>query len=221
VFTGDYETGDFTQWTRCQNRKFSDPCADYDGDFYGARIVDSGNARQGDYAARFEVRNGDKPDFGGGERSEVSAYGDAKVHEGDERWYQFSLKFDEDFPDVKGNFFIVMQWHAGDDSSPPMSLTVNHDRELVLSSNSEIDKNRVIGKIRRGEWVDYVLHVRFSRSQDRGYAEVWQDGQLVLRRHRRANMTTDSNYLKMGIYRASTERSTAIIWQDGLRVTAP
>ncbi len=56
---------------QCQNRKLSDRCRGYDGDFYGAKVVDE-NARQGDYAARFEVRNGDDPHWGGGERSEVS-----------------------------------------------------------------------------------------------------------------------------------------------------
>ena len=219
VFTGDFETGDFSQWTRCQNRAFSAPCEEYDGDFYGARIVDD-EVSQGEFAARFEVRNGDDPSWGGGERSEVSRYDGAKVHEGDERWYQFSLKFDEDFPDIKGNFFIVMQWHAGK-GSPPMALTVNHDRELVLANNVHDGQNRVIGEIQRGEWVDYVVHVKFSQSKDRGWAEVYQDGELVVPRHARASMSSDSNYLKMGIYRASIERSTAIIWQDGLQVTAP
>ncbi|MCV2491519.1 polysaccharide lyase [Geodermatophilus sp. YIM 151500] len=221
VFEGDYETGDFTQWTRCQNRKYSDPCADYDGDFYGARIDDQ-EVRQGDYAARFEVRNGDDPSWGGGERSEVSRYEEAIVREGDERWYEFSLKFDEDFPDVEGNFFIVMQWHAGDDSSPPMALEVDRKGRLVLADNTSDDaEDVVIGDIVRGEWVDYVIHATFSRDAEEGWAEVWQDGELVVERHARANMTTERNYLKMGIYRAKQERSTAIVWQDGLRITAP
>jgi hypothetical protein len=219
VFTGDFETGDFSQWTQCQNRKFSDPCADYSGNFYGARVVDEG-ARQGRYAARFEVRNGDDPSWGGGERSEVAAYDAGEVREGDERWYQFSLKFADDFPDVTGNFFIVMQWHSGH-GQPPMALEVDHDGRLLLKNNHTDNETRVIGTIERGKWVDYVLHVKFSREKRHGWAEVYQDGELVVPRHARSSMSSDHNYLKMGIYRAKSERSDAVLWVDAVRITAP
>jgi hypothetical protein len=219
VFTGDFETGDFSQWTQCQNRSFSDRCAGYGGSFYGARVVDQG-ARQGKYAARFEVRNGDDPSWGGGERSEIAAYGAAEVHEGDERWYQFSLKFAQDFPDVTGNFFIVMQWHAGH-GQPPMALEVSRDGDLLLKNNHTDNETRVIGKIERGKWVDYVLHVKFARKKQDGWAEVYQNGELVVPRHARSSMSSDRDYLKMGIYRAKSERSDAVLWVDGVRVTAP
>src|SRR5688572_29805751 len=49
VFVGDFETGDFRQWSRCQNRIFSDPCHNMREDFYGMQIVSS-DARQGRYA---------------------------------------------------------------------------------------------------------------------------------------------------------------------------
>jgi len=50
---------------------------------------------------------------------------------------------------------------------------------------------------------------------------VYQDGKLVVGRHSRKTMAGEVGYLKTGIYRDAGERATAVLWQDGLRVTAP
>src|SRR5207342_2954598 len=47
-------------------------------------------------AGRFEVRDGDTP-VDSGERSEVRSEDRFDVVDGDERWYSFSLKFDDGF----------------------------------------------------------------------------------------------------------------------------
>ena len=219
VFVGDYETGAPDQWKTCQSRSFNGSCPGEAG-FYGMQVLGGGLQRQGDYAARFEVRDGDVPTFGGGERAEVSMNDAARVYEGDERWYEFSLKFDPSFSNPTSSFFIVMQWHSGN-GSPPVALMVNRAGELQLTNNATNDATRTIGAVRRGEWVDYVLHVKFSKSASEGWAEVHQNGDLVVPRHNRATMSSDSCYLKQGIYRSSSETSTAVVWQDGMRVTAP
>jgi hypothetical protein len=217
VFIGDYEAGDFSQWTHCQNREFNHSCGKYDGTFYGERIV-TDDVRQGAYAARYEVRDGDA--WALGERAEVAGDDGATVREGDERWYEFSLKFDQNFPSVTGDFFLVMQWHAGH-GSPPMALAVNRHDQLVLEGYVGKSPAMVIGDITRGQWVDYRVHVKFSKSFSKGWAEVYRNGALAVARHPRVNMSDGHSYLKMGIYRSRTERTTAVLWQDGLRVTAP
>ena len=219
IFVGDYETGDFSQWTHCQNRKHSAACSRRLESFYGMRVEET-IARQGRYAARYEVRNGDSPSWGGGERAEVARYDIGRVYEGDERWYEFSLMFDGAFPAVTGDFFVVMQWHAGT-GPPPMSLMVDAQGRLVLDGSGPDAPTTVIGDIARGQWVDYVLHVQFGRSIANGWAEVYRNGVLAVPRHARDNMSSRSNYLKMGIYRDPRETTTAVMWQDGLRVTAP
>jgi Polysaccharide lyase len=218
VFVGDYEDGSFHQWTHCQNRQFSARCTDYDGSFYGAQIV-SDDVRQGRYAARYEVRDGDAPGWSVGERAEVAASAGAKVREGDTRRYEFSLKFDQNFPAVGGDFFLVMQWHAGH-GSPPMALAVNPTGQLVLDGYVGKSPAMVIGDIARGEWVDYVVTVKFSQSASTGWAEVYRNGVLAVARHSRSNMADGASYLKMGLYRSRSEQSTAVMWQDGLRVLA-
>ena len=68
----------------------------------------------GPIRGRVRPQPGDVPDFGGGERAEVQSDAPgAVVHEGDERWYQWSMKFPADFQNPTGVWFIVMQWHAG------------------------------------------------------------------------------------------------------------
>jgi hypothetical protein len=222
VFTGDYETGNANQWKTCQNRTYNGNCSGYKGSYYGLKIVGGGEAHQGKYAARYEVRNGDVPSFGGGERSEVSQSGAASVKEGDERYYQFSLKFDQTFQNPTSSFFIVMQWHGnGSTGSPPLALMVNRSGQLQLTNNATNKNTSTIGAVQKGAWVDYVLHVKFSRSASVGFAEVYQDGRLVVPKHSRPTMSSSSSYLKQGIYRSASETSTAVVYEDGLRVTAP
>jgi Polysaccharide lyase len=220
VFTGDFETGNFGQWSQCQNRRYSGSCKGRNVQFYGMQVV-GGSARQGQYAARFEVRNGDQPSWGGGERSEVARYDQGRVHEGDERWYEFSLMFDPAFPVVTGKYFIVMQWHGPDNEPPPMALEVQGAGQLVLTGHGTQAPLMVVGDIARGQWVDYVVHARFSRSSATGWTEVFRDGVLAVPRHPRANLSGHSDYFKMGIYRDVRATSTAVMWADGLRITGP
>lgn len=219
VFVGDFETGDFSQWTQCQNRRYSGSCKGDRVTFYGMSVV-ADDHRQGAYAARFEVRDGDKPHWGGGERSEVARYNVGRVHEGDERWYEFSLKFDQAFPADNGKFLTVMQWHPNNGhGSPPMALLV-WGGQLFLAGTPGTP-SMVIGDIARGEWVDYVVHARFSRSAQTGFAEVYRNGALAVPVHARVNMVDRSDYLKLGLYRDDTAIATAVMWADGLRITAP
>ncbi len=217
LFVGDYGTGDFRQWGTCQWQNYNSSCAARTQKTYSASVLTDGPGHE--TAARFEVRRGDVPPFGGGERAEVSANGLAgpTVREGDERWYEFSLKFDASYrPPTRGGYSIVMQWHAGS-GSPPMHLDVDPRGRLIVWHSW--DDPSVIGPIEPGTWHDYVVHAKFSRSDKVGFVEVWRDGVLAVPKRFRANMRTDSNYLKMGLYR-DTEDHTQIVWHDGLRITA-
>jgi hypothetical protein len=219
IFVGDFETGDFSQWTQCQSRRYSGSCKGDGIESYGMRVTPE-DRRQGAYAARFEVRDGDKPSWGGGERAEVARYNIGRVHEGDERWYEFSLKFDQAFPADNGRFLTVMQWHPDGLAGSPMALLVSGG-QLFLGGKAPGAPSLVIGDIARGEWVDYVVHARFSRSAQTGFAEVYRNGAVAVPMHARANMVDNSDYLKMGFYRDDRASATAVMWADGMRVTAP
>lgn len=223
MFTGDYDTGNLSQWWTLQARGFSE----FPGLYctYSACVQDGGSAHE--TAARYEVRDGDIPPFGGGERSEVRS-GDGVtsggyVVEGDERWYELSIKFDETFrnPRTKSfGWFIVMQWFPGN-ASPPLTLQVSTANMLVLGGDGVARvHHRDIGPLRPGIWVDYVLHVKFSNDPAIGYAEVWQDGRPAVARHSRPTMNSPRSYLKQGIYRDAGTAGHHVVWHDGLRVTA-
>lgn len=217
VFLGNYDTGDFSQWSTCQWKGYNGDCATWPATGNRiAQILDGGAGHT--TAARFEIRDGDIPPFGGGERVEVRAGDGAKVHEGDERWYQFSLKFDALFKNPVGTFWVAMQWHAGD-GSPPLALEVSRNGVLQFANN-RTGARTDIGPIQRGRWVDYVLHVKFSNGPA-AYAESWVNGVKSPGVHRYPNMASAENYLKTGVYRDPKETVTAVVWQDGLRVTAP
>lgn len=217
LFNGDFDTGDFSQWTTCQSVFTNSSCSGYESEHYSMEIVPG---RRDGFAAKFIVRPGDVPDFGGGERSEVSGHGDeAATREGDERWYQFSMRFDEDFPEpADGSWFIVMQWHSGS-GSPPLALNISPDLTVDIGGDGVDFPERSIGPVRRGEWVDYTLHVGFSQDSDSGFVEAWENGVQTVERYNRATMSSDENYLKMGIYRGNDDDSTAAVTIDEFRVS--
>ncbi|HVL83499.1 MAG TPA: heparin lyase I family protein [Pseudonocardia sp.] len=215
VFGSDFETG-LGEWDTCQNAFMNGSCDGIDGAGHAVSLVE--DARAGQRAARFVVQAGDVPDFGGGERSEVAAHGDEMLtHEGDERWYQVSIKFGETFENpVDGDWFIVMQWHSGH-GSPPLAIEVSPEGEVCVGG--EGGEERVIGPVRRGEWTDYVFHVGFSGGD--GFAAAWENGVQTVQRHTRATMSSAENYFKLGIYRGNDDSSTAEVLFDDFSVFAP
>ncbi|WP_214365488.1 polysaccharide lyase [Pseudonocardia sp. H11422] len=219
VFVGDFGTGDFSQWGTCQSVLMNAPCSGYDLRHHSMQLVDG--PRKGVKAAHFQVRDGDIPEFGGGERSEVSAWNDeALTHEGDERWYEFSMRFPEDFRNPQGGWFIVMQWHSGS-GSPPLAINISNEGTVDIGGDGVDHDKKTIGKVRPGEWVDYVLHAKFSNSASEGFVEAWENGVQTVERYNRATMSSDENYLKMGIYRDDEDSGTAEVSIAGVRIAAP
>lgn len=220
VFVADYETGDFSQWGTCQSAVVNGSCDEVGRGDRAMRIVEEAVPGGGRYAAKFSVRDGDVPDFGGGERAEVSENeAGAETREGDERWYEWWMRLPEGFREPTGDWFIVMQWHSGS-GSPPLAIDLSRGTVDVGGDGTDAPR-RTMGPIRPGEWVHYVLHVRFSRSAKSGFVEAWENGKQTVPRTARATMSSSENYLKQGIYRDEESADAAEVEFAGLRVTAP
>ncbi len=212
VFVGDFETGDFDQWSN--NCHAVSDCGP------PSIEIQSKDTRNSKFAGHFIVHDGDTP-IDSGERSEVRAEDPGSlVHNGDERWYQVSYKFPANFK-LDGDWLIVTQWHATNDGSPPVAIEIRNGDELTITSDGADNVNHTIGKIPVGKWSDYVFHIKFSENKSEGFVEAWQDGKLVVPKVSMRTMATEEAYLKAGIYRDNDATGTSEVWMDNFRVTAP
>jgi hypothetical protein len=218
LFNGDFNTGNLSQWINLQTRDHNASPGNYCT--YSACVQGGGPGHP--TAARFEVRPGDVPSFGGDERSEIRAIAATDVHEGDERWVEFSLKVESDFIPPTGqnggHHSIVSQWHD-EGAATTLHLDIDANKNLLIGHRWEANK-KIIGPLDPGSWHDYVVHAKFSKNAATGFVEAWRDGVQVVPRQARATMATDMAYLKMGLYRGA-EPFPQTVWFDNLRVTAP
>jgi Polysaccharide lyase len=212
----------FWQWTSCQWKTRNDNCQSYTNGEYSAETV----AIDGrPHVARFEVRDGDIPEFGGGERAEIGELNAANVVEGDERWYGMDIKFPSDFTTPQ-SWFVLWQYHPQvDGSSPSVALEVSSSNGHLLLTNSneapyfqEVD----LGALTLGKWVRYVVHVKWSTSNATGYVQVYKDGTQILAQTPWYTLYgAGYHYMKLGIYRSAANTTTAVIYHDNLLITAP
>ena len=230
MFTGDYGTGNFSQWLTVQTKSYNGSGADYTPGYPASIVSDA----RGD-VARFEVRKGDVPSFGGGERAEVQ--GDASStggSEGDVRWYSFSTKFDSSFPQNHADlgWGVTNQWHPDSDvGSPPVSWTVgmrNGFWSLTIAKQSAPDAYLNTFSIfdtplAPGRWHDVKMQIRWSESDTVGSIKLWLNG--VPQKFADGTYTytgrtlipgTRTVYYKEGMYRAPTT-PTDIVYHTGFR----
>ena len=222
--SGDFNTGDLSQWSGHQNLRS-----------YSLTTVSS-PAREGAYAARFEVRRGDDPLCAAGwgcygDRSEVQmSTGEA---EGQERWYSWSTMIGADFPRTTA-WQVVSQWHANAEGSPPIGFYAEND-DLVLRFHRHSGPGQLInivnawrGSLRRGSWQDIRLHVKWSASDSVGFVELWINGVAQsfdtggTRRYIR-NLYPGGygNYFKQGLYRQAGVAQAGVVLHDGFRMSRP
>lgn len=230
LFNGDYSTGDFRQWDVVQTKNYNSSGTNYVPTYSASIVQDPAKGK----VARFEVRSGDVPPFGGGERSEVQAGDETGGTEGQTRWYAFSTKFDSTFPQNHADlgWGLTNQWHANaSGGSPPVgwyldaknghwSLVVNRQSApgTYLNSLSLIDV-----PLKVGTWHDVKMQVTWSRSDTVGAIKLWLNGvpQTFTNGSTTYNVRTlipgaSSVYYKEGIYRQAMA-PTAIVYHTGFR----
>jgi hypothetical protein len=229
-FNGDYSTGDFSQWHVVQTRDFNGLAKKFEPD-YSASVVQ--DVVRGD-VARFEVRPGDVPPFGGGERSEVEGSQTTGGVDGQTRWYRFSTKFDSSFPlnHADLGWGVTNQWHAVNaDVSPPVSWTVDQRNgfwSLTIDKQSApgvyLDAISIFDTpLYLGQWHDVLMQINWSASDDKGWIKLWYNG--IRQTFTNGSDTyfvrtlvpgTTGVYYKEGMYRKPTS-STDIVYHTGYR----
>jgi Polysaccharide lyase len=196
--------------------------------------------RQGRFAARFELRQGDHPEgMCCNARAEVSGEAATRADEGDDRWYQWSTMFGNDFPAGQG-WSVMAQWHANADGSPPVAFNagptnVGDDRwGIVLSTwNAPGDAGPTFTPwsvpVTRGVWNDIKMHIKWSVRDDVGFIEFWLNG--APQRFTAAPCAGETRcrvrtlmpagggvYFKQGYYRDSHITPTGTVYHDGFSV---
>ena len=232
LFNGDYSTGDFSQWPTVQTATYNASGTNYVPNYSLSLVNDPVKGR----VARYEVRSGDVPNFGGGERSEVQAtQQQTGGTEGQTRWYAFSTKFDPTFStnyDGWPQWGITNQWHpTSSTGSPPFSLALTPGATWSLQVNPQSAPGVYLGGARsiwtvpmdRGNWHDIKMEVHYSTNDTVGWIKLWHNG--VPQTFTNGSDTyycatiipgTTSVYYKEGLYRAA-KSSTDIVYHTGFR----
>lgn len=217
-WNGDFETGNTRQWKGERGGSGRQTVAND-----RIRVIRN-PVRQGRYAARFEVRRGDRWRDSGGNRAELLHW--TAEREGDRRQYEWSTRFAEDYPITRRGFQIVTQWHANEGGTqPPLFIFVSGDqiglKSVRSSASGRPEPSRVLWRapLARGSWHGFRLRVRWSSDPRRGRVTLYHNGRLVLRDARVATLIPGTiNYLKQGLYRSDDISGTGVVYHDGMRV---
>lgn len=199
VWRGDFETGNDSQWDVAQR-----------ADASRIRIVGD-PVRQGQYAVRVTVKQGDNPISSSGNRNEL-VY-NAIDREGSEYYYKWSTMFANDYPS-DWRWQVFTQWHSLSDTggSPPIEFDVYGENIILMSGPAE----NVLwsAPLKRGRWHDFIFHVKWSTSSSVGFVELYYDGNKVLNK---THVATGHNvYLKQGLYRSADIRADGTVFHDAM-----
>jgi len=188
MFNGGFETGDHSQWSdlswnldRAENEQFE---------------IVTDIVRDGTYAAKMTVHDGDEFLNTGGERVQLERPNAFDEHEGDEYWYSWSTFFPSDWQNLTGapddDWLIIADWHATQDSDfanvcQPLQIMINGSNQLIAqmltgdvtgydcyngSGSANYYDQVIVDGIELGKWNDFVVHVKWT-VDDKGVVEVW------------------------------------------------
>jgi hypothetical protein len=235
-----FESGDFKPW----DRNAAVPCRG--DDLHGMQIV-TAPRREGSYAARFAVSQGDRTVGGHGERAVNYLVADqAGSKEGLERWYAFSVLFPpaeftiNQAAGGKGNV-IFFAFHSTPDAVPDgcaneLQMTASAERnppqlKFRLRGGQQLnpgpqqchqyetDRSVFMGPL-GGAWHDFVLHIRWSQFTDQGIFEIWHNGVLVASWNDVETLVEGdaATYPELGLYRPLTYAQPSALYADGMKV---
>lgn len=183
---------------------------------------------EGRYALKATVRPGDLVENGARAEVVLSTIQD-RAYEGEELWYRWATYFPEDWV-FNPYWHVFTQWHQGLDygmGSPPVAFCIDKYGYLYLTHMSGYyDSLQQWGAgtmwrtpLVKGRWIEFLFHVKWSRSWTEGFIELWVDGVHVVPLTYTANMDSDGLvYLKQGLYRNRATTITQTVYHDGMKI---
>ena len=236
IFMGGFETGDESQWGGLHYNEKLDKSRQFS--------VVTSPVRQGKFAAKFIVNNGDEFRQTGGERSDLMRSPLFDEKDGDEYWYAWSTFFPEDWQ-APQDWFIFADWHSRyDDVCQLLQLEVTTENSLLVKvltgdifgykcfegSGTAFSTSKVIVKsLSTGLWNDFVIHVKWAATST-GIIEIFhktedlEDFNKVLSlkgiptlQYRLDSNSPASPYFKLAHYRSSVNTHKSTLYHDGFR----
>ena len=236
LFDGGFETGDTTQWAGI-DWNLERPLDEQ------LQIV-TDTVRQGMYAVKTIVHDGDEFLDTGGERIQFESPG-PREHEGDDYWYAWSTLFPEEWQ-PPNEWLLIADWHATyPDVCQPLQFELDNANALsvrILTGDvtgydcfdgpgTALQKTAVIvPHITLGEWHDFVIHVEWTTSgngsievwhkleSDAGFAKVldWHD--IPTLQYQGDPAQPDTPYFILAHYRDESNTHTSVLYHDGFRM---
>ncbi|NVJ09042.1 heparin lyase I family protein [Myxococcus sp. AM001] len=206
VWKGDFETGNTSQWTRSQSVSNS-----------RLQVV-TDVVREGRYALKATVRQGDDPINASGNRNELLYISQEKA---DSTWYyKWSTLFPADYP-LDDSWQVFAQWHQeGCCGSPPLEFYVRGE-EMHMRVGGVNGKVLWTAPLKRGDWSDFVLQVKWSPDAKKGFVQLWHNNEVVVPKTSIATQFgKEMNYLKLGLYRDDAIRPEASVYHDGFTMAS-
>ncbi len=236
LFDGGFETGDTIQWASVswnQDRPLGEQL----------QIV-TDTVRQGKYAVKTIVHDGDEFLDTGGERIQFESPGPHE-HEGDDYWYAWSTLFPEGWQ-APNDWLLIADWHATyPEVCQPLQLELDNANALsvqILTGDvtdyncfdgpgTALNETEVIvPQITLGKWNDFVIHVKWTTS-DNGLIEVWHklesdfEFAKVLDWHDIPTLQYKGDpdqpnipYFILAHYRDESNTHTSVLYHDGFRM---
>ncbi|MDC0712850.1 heparin lyase I family protein [Stigmatella sp. ncwal1] len=200
TWRGDFETGNRSQWTALQEVSPD-----------RLQVVPL-PMREGRYALKTTVKQGDDPIASGGNRNELVLATYEPV--GSEYIYSWSTMFAPDFPSVQ-TWQLFTQWHhEGCCGSPPVEFYV-FGEEIRLSVGGSTGSLVWRTPLVRGVWHDFVFRVKWSPDPKTGFIQLFHNGrQAVPQRAMATQFPGMLNYLKVGLYRSDTVTQDGVVYHD-------
>lgn len=220
LWSGDYNTCDLGQWNNYP--QFQPGMTD-------RLLTVSEPVWEGPCALKATVKYGDL--HSNGARAEV-VLTDPRFFEGDEVWFHWATLFPADFK-VPVSWGVFTQWHQSlplGNGGPPLGFYL-HPRNgkpvmglRVMGGVYDSQQDWEGGKLWEvplvtGQWIEFLVRVKWSVKWDVGFIEMWVNGALVVPKTYTANLDTDGVvYLKQGMYRDRQTTTDTVVFHDGMRI---
>jgi hypothetical protein len=202
LWRGDFETGTTGQWKGAPRsdsvKVVTEPVREGK---YALRIDGTNAARRGSHD-RIEFQHQPKP---------------PGTAEGTERYFGWSIYLPRKFTDGKhtvGYFETRNSWSrlmAFEAQGEDVQFSTRVPYRLHWTGK---------GKLTAGRWHDFAVHVLWSRDPEKGFVEVWFDGEKVVPLTKTATLRDDNvAFFQIGLFRETSDVPETILFDHVVEAT--